>query len=280
MNTGQRSMRADVRLERERQIVCCHAVSLPTRRAAPRARNLCCITTNTLNIPMQTPRTALLVVLTLARLPGTESCSSGKVGDCAQPGQPPSRDRHDGSNRHQSHSTMLRQLSPLPSSNSTLSSLPQEDLANLNAELRAQVAWLSGELVAFQASTILLFMALVCLAVWQHFGGERMRRLVAQALALGQSAQTDISRRASLAKSGVTTLLSTWRVLLGADETERSDAVRPAEDDSTQAGKQTGGRLLQHGFEEDDGRWFRAGTSLNRQGPPGACSHSAMDDDV
>ena len=175
---------------------------------------------------------------------------------------------------------MLRQLSPLPSSNSTLSSLPQEDLANLNAELRAQVAWLSGELVAFQASTILLFMALVCFAVWQHFGGERMRRLVAQALALGQSAQTDISRRASLAKSGVTTLLSTWRVLQRADETERSDAVRPAEDDSTQAGKQTGGRLLQHGFEEDDGRWFRAGTSLNRQGPPGACSHSAMDDDV
>ena len=172
-------MRADVRLERERQIVCCHAVSLPTRRAAPRARNLCCITTNTLNIPMQTPRTALLVVLTLARLPGTESCSSGKVGDCAQPGQPPSSDRHGGSNHHQSHSTMLRQLSPLPSSNSTLSSLPQEDLANLNAELRTQVAWLSGELVAFQASTILLFMALVCFAVWQHFGGERVRRLVA-----------------------------------------------------------------------------------------------------
>ena len=229
---------------------------------------------------METPRTALLVVLTLACLPGTESCSSGKVGDCAQPGQPTSRDRHGGSNRHQSHSTILRQLSPLPSSNSTLSSLPHEDMANLNAELRAQVDWLSGELVAFQASTILLFMALVCFAVWQHFGGERVRRLVAQALALGQSAQTDISRRASLAKSGVTTLLSTWRVLQRADETERSDAVRPAEDDSTQAGKQTGGRLLQHGFEEDDGRWFRAGTSLNRQGPPGACSHSAMDDDV
>ena len=239
--------------------------------------HLCCITTNKLNIPMQAPRTALLVALTLACLPGTESCSSGKVGDCAQPGQPPSRDRHDGSNGHQSHSTMRRQLSPLPSSNSTLPSLPQENNANLNAELRTQVAWLSGELIAFQASTILLFMALVCFAVWQHFGGERMRRLVAQALALGRSALTDISRRASLAKSGVTTLLSTWR---RADETERSDAVRPAEDDSTQAGKQTGGRLLQHGFEEDDGRWFRAGTSLNRQGPPGACSHSAMDDDV
>ena len=95
---------------------------------------------------MQAPRTALLVVLTLACLPGTESCSSGKVGDCAQPGQPPSRDRHDGSNGHQSHSTMRRQLSPLPSSNSTLPSLPQENKANLNAELRAQVLDLSQKL--------------------------------------------------------------------------------------------------------------------------------------
>ena len=172
---------------------------------------------------------------------------------------------------------MLRQLSLLPSSNSTLPSPPQEDVAKLNAKLTTQVAWLSGELVTFQTSTILLFVALVCLAVWQHFDSERVWRLAAQALALGQSAPTDIARRAALAKGGVATLLP-WRIVQRADET--SEAVSPAEDDSTQADKQTGGRLLQAGFEEDDGRWFRAGTSLNRQGPPGACSHSAMDDDV
>lgn len=241
-------------------------------------------------------------MLTLACLTEIESCSSNKFADCAvticceeegaqrkqpvtQPGLPPPPVRHSELSDHPRQAAPPRQLAPYSSAvpNSPPPSPSQEDLAWLNVELRAQVAWLSGELVAFQTSTVLLFVALVCLAAWHRIGGERVRQLTAQALALGQSAPTDIVRRAVLVKGSLSASLPAWRARMFQRADETPQAVDPAEDDSAQAsstrlGNQTGGRLLQAGFEEDDGRWFLGHGS--RQGPPGACSHSAMDDGV